>query len=75
MFSAVTNGKFVSSATAAAIFTSNLYKYYQQTTVRLRGVEPWDVNKVRNEIYPFLVFNPVPTAVPPCASWPNISTN
>jgi|APAra0007618257_1042622.scaffolds.fasta_scaffold05938_1 hypothetical protein len=31
-------------------------------------------NKIRNEIYPFLVFNPVPTAVPPCASWPNISS-
>jgi len=28
LFSAVTNGKFVSSATAAAIFTSNLYRYY-----------------------------------------------
>jgi len=30
----------------------------------------WNRNgyKTRNEIYPFLVFNPVPTAVPPCAS-------
>uniref|UniRef100_A0A0A9D6C4 Pco106335 n=1 Tax=Arundo donax TaxID=35708 RepID=A0A0A9D6C4_ARUDO len=37
LFSAVTKGRFVSSATAAAILTSN----------------------------PFLVFKPVPTAVPP----------
>lgn len=35
MFSAVTNGKFVSSATAAAILTSNLNYSQKRTTVKL----------------------------------------
>lgn len=35
LFSAVTNGKFVSSATAAAIFTSNLRDRHKMTTVSI----------------------------------------